>query len=99
MSRWMVRTLTSIRSASASAVTRPWLCSVRRIRRSRSARTRQLYGGNRTGGVVLLVVRFTCGGRSGERMPEMKDELIGLSEYVFTARIRPRLQGATDDEY
>lgn len=29
----------------------------------------------------------------------MKDELIGLSEYVFTARIRPRLKGATDEEY
>ena len=32
-------------------------------------------------------------------MWEMKDELIGLSEYVFTARIRPRLDGVTDDEY
>jgi hypothetical protein len=29
----------------------------------------------------------------------MKDELVGLSEYVFTARIRPRLTGTTDDEY
>lgn len=29
----------------------------------------------------------------------MKDELLGLSEYVFTARIRPRLTGATDEEY
>ncbi len=29
----------------------------------------------------------------------MKDELIGLSEYVYTARIRPRLTGTTDDEY
>ena len=29
----------------------------------------------------------------------MKDELLGLSEYVFTARIRPRLAGTTDDEY
>lgn len=32
-------------------------------------------------------------------MPEMKEELVGLSEYVFTARIRPRLTGMTDDEY
>lgn len=29
----------------------------------------------------------------------MKDELVGLSEYTYTARIRPRLTGLTDDEY
>jgi uncharacterized damage-inducible protein DinB len=29
----------------------------------------------------------------------IKSELVGVSEYVFTARIRPRLVGLTDDEY
>jgi len=29
----------------------------------------------------------------------MKEELLGLSEYVFTARIRPRLAGTANDEY
>jgi hypothetical protein len=28
-----------------------------------------------------------------------KDELVTLSEYTFTSRIRPRLDGLTDDEY
>lgn len=33
------------------------------------------------------------------RMTDIKTELVGLSEYVFGARIRPRLEGLTDDEY
>ena len=32
-------------------------------------------------------------------MTEVKPELVGVSEYVFTHRIRPRLSGITDDEY
>ena len=30
---------------------------------------------------------------------DLKSEIVGLSEYVFTARIRPRLVGLTDEEY
>jgi hypothetical protein len=30
---------------------------------------------------------------------DIKTELISLSEYVYTGRIRPRLEGITDDEY
>jgi uncharacterized damage-inducible protein DinB len=32
-------------------------------------------------------------------MAEVKPELVGVSEYVFANRIRPRLTGITDDEY
>jgi hypothetical protein len=32
-------------------------------------------------------------------MTDLSSELIGLSEYVYGSRIRPRLDGITDDEY